>query len=585
MKNIGINSLFSSSNFTLNILKISIVGLCSFYLLGNFSPFFEGQDAYLYGIESVFLSNGIYEIPNPLLKETGQFEFTGGNWNPTIHGTLVPIAGIGTPLLGTLAYIIGGYYGLFYLGPILGITLLILYERITTKLFGKYIGLLSLLFLATCHIFFRSAILLNTDAILTLLFVLGIFFLIQFIRNGNPNYVLVTSIFFCFCSLVKIPALVFFPLEIITILSFFLIRKTHNQISFFKNNLDKRFLYQINKKKLFKISIFVLIPWVLFIGFWFSYNDFYYGSPTSTYISVISGGEHSTSSRISNILTLEQRDFDQAKDYGKYLLPYQIPAIYNKVSDNLDDTFGKHWPGLLIIPLISFSLYLSFKQKLYRLELSIFTLFIFGIVGFYAGQTPEWRAEYGLPARYMLPAISLSLIIWSFLIVRTLIIIEKNQTIKNLKFVLVILLGLFFAFAFIFSPQIQFIISDDNFKNPVDVVSKYSIEREILPEKSVILAKNTDPVIEYGITPFRLGTIESWNTEKIILLNEVLEKGYSIYTFKQSTSLDEKNVLTHIVENHDFTLLEVSEIFCKLSVDNDLTTDKICVTDSERPDD
>lgn len=578
MNNTSISSLFYSSNFTLNILKISIIGLCSFYLLGNFSPFFEGQDAYLYGIESVFLSNGIYEIPNPLLKETGRFEFTGGNWNPTIHGTLVPIAGIGTPLLGSLAYTISGYYGLFYLGPILGITLLILYERITTKLFGKYVGLLSLLFLATCHIFFRSAIHLNTDAILTLFFILGIFCLIKFLRDVNSNYILLSSIFFTFACLVKISAIIFFPLEILILASFFSIQFFKNHFSILKNNFSTRSFFSINNKKLIKIFVFAIIPWILFFGFWFSYNDYFYGNYTSTYLSVIYE-DRSTSNRILNIFTLEQRDFDQGKDYSKYLLPYQISAIYNKVPDNLDEYFGKNWPGLLVIPFFSLSLYFSFKQKLHRLEFSIFSLFIFGIIGFYAGQSPEWRAEYGLPARYMLPAITLSFIIWSFFIIKLFTSFENFKKIKFLKIIVILFLIIFFIFALSFSPPGQFLVSDKIFKNPFDAASKYSLQKEILPKKSVILAQNTDAVIEYGVSPFRLETIESWNIEKYTLLEDVLKKEYFIYVFKEPTTVDEKEILMHLVNNYNINLKESSDTFCQININNNtMLSDDVCLS-------
>lgn len=145
----------SKSDFIMNICKISIIVISAIYLLGNFTPFYEGSDSYLYGIQSTLLPQGIYEISNPLLEETVQMGFAGTNWVPTIQGTMIPIAGIGTPILGAIAFTIGSYYGLFYLGPILGIILLIIYERISTNLFGKYVGLLALLFFAS-QVFFSS---------------------------------------------------------------------------------------------------------------------------------------------------------------------------------------------------------------------------------------------------------------------------------------------------------------------------------------------------------------------------------------------------------------------------------------------
>ena len=563
-------------NSILNISKIVIISISALYLLGNFSPFYDGQDSYLYGIESIFLSQGIYEISNPLLQETGRVEFTGGNWNPTIHGTLIPIAGIGTPLLGAIAYTIGGNFGLFYLAPILGIVLLIVYERVITKLFGKSIGFLALLFFATCHIFFRSSIHLNTDAILTLFFVLGIFFLVKFFRNEKTHYILLASIFFSICCLVKITALVFFPLEFALLFSYFVIPIIKNKLS--GSNHSYSTYFHKNNKKLIQMFVLATIPWILFFGFWFGYNDYFYGSPTSTYFSVVTGGEYTTATRIDSLLTLEQRDYDQAKDYSKYLLPYQISAVYNKINNNFDDVLGKNWPGLLILPLILLSLYLSFKQKLHRLEFSIFTIFIFGIVGFYSGQTPEWRAELGLPSRYMLPAITLSFVMCSFLIVRLYDVIKQNTRISFFKIPLILFLTAFFIFAFTFSPPIQFLVTNDDFTNPIEANEKYSIAKENLPPKSVILAQNIDMVIEYGVTPFRLDGVNTWNSEKISLLTKVLDKGYSVYIFKTPTAFDEKESLLHIINEHNVILKDYSKTFCQLHIDNKtMSSDDSCL--------
>lgn len=565
----------------MNICKIIIIVIAAIYLLGNFTPFYEGSDSYLYGIIATNFSQGIYEISNPLLEETIQIGFSGTNWIPTQHDTMIPIGGIGTPILSTIAFTIGGYYGLFYVGPILGILLLIIYERISTNLFGKYVGFLALLFFASCHIFFRSAILPNTDAMLTLFFIPGIYYLIKFLKTGNEKKILLASSFFVMASLIKTPALIYLPLEMVTITIYFIVQIRRNRITINtsnNHNISKTTLFTINRKKLLKISILVIIPWIMFFSFWFSYNDYFFGNPTTTYFSVLTDEENSPSSRTQTLLTIEQRDFDQFKDYGKYLLPYQISATYNRVNDNLDETLGSNWPGLIIIPLFFAALFLSFKTKSHRTELLVFLFFIIGIIGFYSGQTPEERAELGLPARYMLPAITLGFLIWSFMIVKGLEILKSYKKINYSKIFILIILGVFFIFAFSFTPPIQFFIDGNNFKNPYEAAERYPLDKENISSKSILLVQNTDYAIEYDSIPFKMSNTQTWDSEKISILNKALKEEYSIYTFKTSKSISEHESLLSLIDNHNFVLQEFSDTFCQLHVDEGtFSTDDICI--------
>ena len=91
----------------IDLTKIAIIIISGIYLFGNFTPFYEANDAFLYGIESINLSKGIYSISNELLSETGRWEFVGENWRITVQGDSIPIAGIGTPILGAFFYLVG----------------------------------------------------------------------------------------------------------------------------------------------------------------------------------------------------------------------------------------------------------------------------------------------------------------------------------------------------------------------------------------------------------------------------------------------------------------------------------------------
>jgi hypothetical protein len=572
----------------IDISKIIIISIAAMYLVGNFTPYYEAKDAYLYGIEAVNFSEGVYSISNELLTETGKIEFVGDNYRKTIHGDAVPSSGVGTPLLGTLFYILGGQYGLFYLGPILGILLLIIYERIATKLFGKYVGFLSLLFLATCHIFFRSAVLPNTDAILTLFFIPGVYYLIKFLKNKNEKSIFLASSFFAIAALIKIPGVVYFPIELFLIFGYFTIQKI-NQKRIKKmnitNNIKTNLNYnKINKKKLIKISLLLFIPWIIFFGFWFSYNNYYYGEPTTTYLSVKYGVNISSSSHIGTLLVLEQRDYDQFKDYSKYLLPYQIPAIYNKVTDNLDDEFGKHWPGLIPPFIIILAIMISLKEKERRVEILVMSSFIAGIIWFFAGQSSVERASMGLPARFMLPALSLFFILLSYMIIKFLKsnIVERipftsNHT-KIFKKIIIVGLGLFFVGAFYLTPPIQMIVSDDiPFKDPRPYAERYPLDKSEIPKNSIIVSLHNDWAIDYDSIPFVLTYQHEINPESIELLKKSMHDGYDAFVFKEPTVKSEKNTLIHLTDNYNLIFKDHSKTFCKIVLSTSDISDSVCI--------
>jgi len=577
----------------IDLTKIVIIIISGIYLFGNFTPFYEANDSFLYGIESINLSKGIYSISNELLSETGRWEFVGDNWRISVQGDSIPIAGIGTPILGAFFYLVSGIYGLFYLGPILGILFLIIFERFSTKLFGKYVGLLSLIFLATCHIFFRSAVDLNTDAILTLFFIPGVYYLIKFLRNKNKNHILVASIFFVVATLIKIPSVVYFPIELILIVGYLIYLKKNKILFLLERNVEsktraKLVFSSIGKKKKVKIVSYILIPWLIFFLFWFSYNDYYYGGPFETYISNTRVGEIQSSSYIGTLFILEQKDFEQFKDYSKYLLPYQLPAAYNNASENFDDLFGKNWPGLLSPLIIAVALLLSFREKQKRLEIIVMSVFIAGILWFSVGQASEERASFGLPVRYMLPALSLSFIILSYLLVRffqfksfekNLVYYKLGKIFKNIVF---IGLGLFFVVAFYFTPPIQMIFSDDiSFKNPQIYAERYPPDLEGITENSVIVSINTDLALAYNAIPFFITLNDGENLESIFLLKNIISEGYDVYVFKDNRwSAIEKEIWVNLTENYQIVLKDSSSTFCKMTINsaNSLEqSDKICL--------
>ena len=205
----------------INILKIFIISFTAFYLIGSFIPFYEGDDASIFAFASINLSEGRYDVTNDLLKETGSWDFVPRHWTKTIYNTMVPNIDIGFPTIGAIAYTLTGYYGLFYLVPILTTIFLITTDRIATNLFDRRVGLLTLLFLASNFWILTFGANYMTDLPFSLIVIVGCFFFLKYLKKPTEKYLLLASILFTISAFVRLNGIVLFLVEILIILSFF----------------------------------------------------------------------------------------------------------------------------------------------------------------------------------------------------------------------------------------------------------------------------------------------------------------------------------------------------------------------------
>jgi len=378
--------------------------------------------------------------------------------------------------------------------------------------------------------------------------------------------------------------------------SYFILRiKNYSQKQIIKNQTHesnpKLFVRKINVKKALKVSAFLVIPWLFYFSFVLSLNNYYYDDPLVHYYTVDRPGvELETGSVIKNFFLFDENQFDQFKQYSKYLLPYQIPAIHSKVSDNFNEFFGDHWPGIVTPILLLSALAISLRDKEKRLEIMVFVIMIVALLWLLSGQATAERAAAGLPGRYMIPVLLLSHMIFGFLILKLFSskFHEKIPRIptKILKFVFLVGLILFFIMAFYFSPPVQTIKSEGFvFNNPVNYAEKYPLDLEGLSEKSVIYAVHPEWVLDYGITPF----FPLWENEKsddsIKLLKEIISEGYEVFVFKNSTNPLEKPLLTELVTKKGFILKDYSASFCSVGLSEEKNgfskTDEVCLKNEE----
>jgi len=583
------------SDLALNIGKISIILLVGVFLIGNIIPFYMASDAYLYGIAAVNLSQGVYSVTNELLEKTGRIEFTGGeNWIKTIHNTTVPFSGAGLSVIAAFFYLIAGYPGIFLTTPIFAILLMIFIDRIATNLFGKYVGLVALLFLASSNLLFRNSISLQTESVFSVFLVLGAFFLIKAFKCRKNYQFFLASLFFVFSAFIRINGIIFLPVEIFVIAGYFILTTVRqeklvnfsNQITTSKLKIN---VVNLFSKPRFKTVILILIPLIIFIIFYLSYHAYFFGEAFTNYGIVSTESSINKTYEIEpySLLKFEKQDFENLKEYSKYLLPYQFPAVFNRSSENFENVLGNEWLGIVFLLVLLFILSFSFFKKKKRMELLTFSALILANLWFFSSITTEYRASFGVAGRFMLPSFALCSILYGFIIVEFFNLTLQNRKklvrkiVKSLKVVVFIVLIGFFCFAFYFWPTMDGMLNTGiNFGNIKEFASRYPLDLEGLKNNDVIVATRTDSISEYGVIIFDLDQADAIKDDSIILLKQIIQDGYDVYVLKEPTTEYEKDSLRVLTNEHGFIIKDHSKSFCKILIGEEgkfQKTDNICL--------
>jgi len=603
------SKIFKKKILLLGIIKIAIIILTSVYLIGNFGPFYFGSDAYLYGFGAVNIVNGSYEYTNEFLQNTEYEGFYFGPFIKTIHETLIPHGNFGIYTLSAFSYLLGGYYALFYLGPISTILFLIISERVITKLFGGFVGLAALIFLSTDAMILNYGRALLTDSIFSLLLILGCFFLINFLKEKNNISILLCSGFLAAATFFRLNGAIFLPIEILIVASYFLfqyikIRKEDVEVKSSSDLNLIKLLSKIQIKKILKISLYILGPWAIFFLFLFSYNSYFFGEPFTTYWEQKTNIE--TENLISSYLMFDSDRLESIKSYSANFTPDKTYFLIRTVS------FDSVLLDQFLLSIISFSLlisalFISLCFKINRKEIIVFIIFILGLLLFYSSGPVVSRT--GITQRYMFAALPMSFGIIGYLMYRgwninyQKIVSKHHQIIsKSWKGFLIIIIALFLLSSLYYSKSVESLVIEQNFKfkNPQVFADRYPLDNEGLTEKSIILHGRDRVLIwEYQAIPFNPFTgyeskTESWKNNEhklrsIKIMNELLEDGYDVYVFKEKNRGD-PSYYRYLESEHNLILKEHSETFCKLiriqnasTVNNiQIKSDDICHSFSKR---
>jgi len=570
----------------INIIKISLLVFISFSLLAHFYPFYSDKDSLVYGISSISLANGSYSYTSELLQETGLSEFVPVQWVKTIHDTAIPKTGVGIYGFSSSAYLIAGEYGLFYLGPVFTIIFLIVSERIATNLFGRLVGLVTLVFMVSDLSILIIGRQLMTDNIFSLFFILGCFFLIKFLREKKNSFILFSTLFFVTSGFIRLSGSIFLPIEISIIIGYFVYEAIYDK----KKNLGLKNLNKAKHFKFFKIGIIIAIPWIVFILFWFSFNTYYFGDPLTTYQDARIATKNLESGKsFATFFEIDSKFFEYAKFYSMSLLPDNIrQSLMDNIKTPETDQFDNNWMGLFSLLVFLPALIIVFYDKSKRKEIIIFYIFIVGWISFYSSNyiAPpiENHVNTFLRDRSMIPILPLFFMLFGLVIVRISRINYKNLNHfpkladKSFRIVFIIFVSILLLSSLSMSHSAAEIINQKmTIRDPYVLAERYPPDREGLPEKSVIVGGASRESLAYDFTSFfpywgmsRYSEItpDTIPIKPIQTLTKLMDEGYDTFMFKGGADHRDIQYFEFLAAEHGIILQNYTKTFCKLQLTN-----------------
>jgi len=416
METISIKKRIRNISF-LDGIKIAIIIFAALAFLGNFMPYYVGNDTLVYAVTAINLADGNYGFTNELLKDFADEEVLPRVSAKSVHDTIITFASSGMTILTTFSYLVGGYYGLFYQGPIIAIVFLIVAERVATKLFGGLVGLITLVLLVTDFWILKLGTFLMTDIVFSLFILLGFFFLIKFFQEGKSKLIFLCSIFLATSAFFRYTGMITFPIELVLFTAFLLFQRFQQTKGKFIKNQNGSSELTFLKSKIF------LIPWIVYFAFWFSFNAYFFGDPLtnlydeSPHLSGLYSTEISGTSRpdlIPSLLTFDSNRFEWIQFYSVAILPDALNSSLEQISPWDDSAQNKNLLGSLIsFGILLCGLGISFFQRNKRLELIIILSFVLVFVLIFSSY---YLRIIDLNERYVVPVLSLTFMVTGFII-------------------------------------------------------------------------------------------------------------------------------------------------------------------------
>jgi len=579
----------------LDVLKIGIIIFVSFSLIANFFPYYKMTDSVIYGYTGISLTEGTYGITNELWEKTGDVLHLPKFYAISIYGTAIPFASSGMIGISALAYLFGGYYGLFYLGPIFTILLLIISERVATKWFGSFVGLLTLVFVSASAVIYYWGRALMTESIFSVFFILGCFYLIKFFHEKRERLILLSTIFFVASAFVRFIGMSIFPIEILFILGYFIAlryRKTKSELISSNKSpntnltlLIKHTFSQINSKKVLKISIIVLVPWLVYFSFWFNYNSYYYGDPFTNYYDQTNPSQPDL---FSSFTTFDSERLEWLKYYFTTILPDEINPYSGKPDPSGNEFLSDNWQSVFSFFVIASALTIAMYCKTNRIEIIILSTFVFIFLLFYSS---EYGRVINTDDRFMIPVLPFSFMLFSYIISKigkiNLRMVSKkpsNTSTKIFRITFFSVVAIFLFTSLWNSDAIEKPIRNNFYApNPQIFLERYPIEK--LATNSIIVVQRSQTIVEYEVSAFQPYqrswfdsgyelNIEKVKEDRIQKLETFIEEGHEAFTFKINGNLRDVIFFRYLEAEQGIILKDYSNTFCKMViVENEFVTD------------
>jgi len=579
----------------LDIIKIAIIIFVSFSLVANFNPYYTLIDSLIYGFTGIGLNQGTYGITNELFEKTGDALHLPKFYATSIYGTAIPFASSGMVGISALAYLLGGYYGLFYLGPIFTILLLITSERVATKWFGSFVGLLTLVFVSASGVTYFWGLYLMTESIFSVFFILGCFYMIKFFHEKRERLILFSTVFFVTSAFVRFIGMSIFPIEILLILGYFIaqrFRVTKSELISSNKSPNtnlilviKHIFSNFNRKKILKISIIVILPWLVYFSFWFNYNSYYFGDPFTNYYEQTNPNQPDL---FSSLYTFDSERRESIKFYLTAILPDQINP-YSEVTDPIFNEFLEdYWQGVFSFYVIVSAISIAMYCKTNRTEIIVLTTFVTIFILFYSS---EYGRSVNTLTRFMIPVLPFSFMLFSYIIskigkinLRTASKKPSNISIKIFRIAFFSVVAIFLFISLWNSDAIQTPIERDfAFNDPRDNMERYPVEK--LSPNSIIVFQRSQRSIEYNVSPFQPYERSWFNSDKELDIEKVpkdrvqklktlIGEGHDAYTFKLHSDLWGTKFFRYLEAEQGIILKDYSKTFCKMVIiENEFVTD------------
>jgi len=632
----------------LNAVKILMIAAMSVYMVGHFVPYFDGLDSHEYGANAKAIANGDFEITNPLLEEYGRQEFAGG-LKVTVRDTGIPAAGVGLSLMGAAAYKAFGEWGLYYFSPVAGIALLVATERTSTRLFGAGAGLFALLLVSLHGHLLWLITRFVTDVTFSLFLVLGAFFLIRYLKSGADRHILLASACLAFSAFVRIPGVVALPAELAILAGHVALGRMWGGNAWpSPRGLASACLAdplycmralraRLPLRRLAVTGSFVLIPWIVFLLFWFGFNYAYFGDPLTNYLSAGSDGWSATRGTVESLSPQSPSFVENAMGFSHFLLPYPASALHLSVpgvaegiagscpapgctaeSGDAAGSFAERLVqagGMVSIVALCAAACVAVRRRECRGAVAVLVVLTLGMVWFYATQRLDVDIYGDSAFRYMIPGYILAAMAYGYAVNAVFaggLLQRASRRRRAVKAASLLLVVMIFAASFTYHTPANATAGDliagtfqilglpthytpanatagddrryfFDFSDPASYEEqRYPLNDNEIPPSSVLYGHiiSTD---EYGVIPFT-PQVKYYTKEasdgSVALLKDVMLR-HEVFVLKGDYPHVTAKIYADLVNNHKAVLVDHSANFCRVSFGPGVS-DEACIKNLHR---